>query len=175
MNSKGMLTSLFDSQGETLYRIAVKLSSRYGIDVDDVAQELAIAARDVEARFGFVHINTAVNRAKSALWRSYNYGPNRYYTNKGVTEISIEAQEESDGGGDGWVAAFADELFDWYKPDLTLDVHQILETLPELDRKIAEGLSQGWTIKEIGAYAHCHPTTVSNKKHDLRRAFAALA
>jgi len=162
-----MLVSLFGEQGEGLWRIARKLGARYNIDVEDVAQELAIAADQVRDKFGFVHVNTTVNRAKDALLSSSNYGVNRYYTQKGVAEVSDEAFERD---GD---SLFADN-FSWRQVDVAIDVRAVLEGLPELDRKIATGLSRGWTTKEIGQYAGCHPTTVSIKKADLRRAFAVV-
>jgi len=149
---------------------AVKLAQAYGVDLDDVVQDMAINALEIKDAYGFEHVNTIVNRTRDNL-TSYNYGVNRYYREQGVAEVSVD-QYEYDDDDTSWVVAFADESFDWDRVDTRLSVEATLGELPTTQRQIAQGLMQGMTGRDIAVKVGVHETTVSSKKHNLREAFA---
>lgn len=60
----------FDPQiANSLQGVACKLSLEYGIDRDDVVAEVAMAALDVERKYGFVHVNAVATYAAQYLYR----------------------------------------------------------------------------------------------------------
>ncbi len=150
---------------------ATKLSARYGVDIDDVSQEMAIAAMGVIKSYGFCHVNTAVNRTKDAL-SSGSYGVNRYYTAKGLSEVSID--QESDDGEDEWIANFADGSADWDQVDVRVSIEQAAATLPAVDALIIHGLMADMTRREIADLAGIHETGVSRRKAQLQVALSGV-
>ncbi len=169
-----VLTSLFgDKLGKTLYGGAIKVARNYNVALDDVIQELAIAASEVTEEFGFLHINTALYRARDAITKTYAYGVNRYYARKGVTVASYD--KDSSGSGDDWRTSFADEGFDWDNVDLALDVRERLAGLDETDRTIADGLASGRRVTEIADDLGIHYSAVIRRRdRHLAPAFAGL-
>ncbi len=157
-------------EARALKGAAVKLALAYGIDLDDVAQELAINALLVKEELTFEHVNTIVWRTRGELG-SERYGVNRYYHRKGVAEVGLAEGDDAEDLTE-WNVAFADETFDWGSVDTALAVRKTVSELPELERGIALGLMEGLSGREIAAKLGCHEVTVSRKKNELRGAFA---
>jgi len=159
-----VLTTLFgDKVGRTLFGAAVRISSRYGIDLDDVTQEIALAGSAVEEKYGFLHVNSTCWKARDALTKRNDYGVNAYYSKTGVSVTSYD--RESGPDGDEWVLAFADEGFDWDRVDTTLSVREVLATIEDpTDRAIAEGFLAGRGPVEISEELGIHYTTVVKRR-----------
>ncbi len=167
IQDRTVLISTFGSEiGLKLYGAAVKLSNRYGIDLDDVTQEIALAALEVLTDYGFCHINTAVNKTKDALAAGSNYGVNRYYSRKGVSEVSIDQDDDQDDeSGDSWVLAFADESFDWDTIDTALSVQAEFARIEDgTDRLIANYLAEGKGPVEVQAEIGLHYSAVIRRR-----------
>lgn len=169
MDSKQAMTEAFGAEtGRKLYSVVVKLATRYGIDVDDVASEIMMTALDSQTRYGFVHINTVAQRVKNSLYDTYRYGVNRYYGG-GYAEVSADA-ETVDGG------SLLDTLEapDTFRAvDVKLVVEQVLSTLSDMDKEIVKGLFAGQDPKEIAANLGCHWDSVYKHKRALAKQFAA--
>ncbi len=154
-------------QATALRGAAVKLANAYGVDPDDVAQDMAINALQVRREYGFEHVNTIVWCTRRDLG-SERYGVNRYYHGKGIAEVDL-----ADGADDAdRMGVFADDAFDWDDIDLALAIDETMGELPELERGIAAGFMADLTGLEIADRVGCHNVTVSRKKGELRKAFA---
>ena len=158
-------------EGTALFAAAIKLSNRIDrVDLADVVGEITEAALEVEADFGFVHVNTAARNAKNAILRTGNYGPTQYYQGQGVCEISADKDLTEDGA----------RLIDLIESgeDIAADVafgsdfEEVFASLTELEQKIAAGFMLDMSNNEIAEAAGCHYSTVSRYKGNLRKAFA---
>jgi len=172
VNSKAALIEVFgDEVGAKLYGAAVKMSIRYGIDVDDVAQDIAEAALHIQAEYGYVNINIAINHAKNALFQGYNYGVNQYYTMRhGITTVSADQENEN---GDTLIETLED-TFTFVSVDLRMAFADFFGTLDSRDQTIITGLLQGDGVVKIAEAAGCSPGTVSNRKKSLYGQFAQV-
>jgi len=175
MDRTVLLSTFGEEIGMRLYGASVKLAARYGIELDDVVEEIALGAMEVVADFGFCHVNTAVNKAKSALVRTNHYGVSEYRASRGMAEVSIDAEpSDGDESGDDWAAAFADEAFDWDAIDTALSVRKaVAEIEDDTDRRIAEFLAEGLGAVEIQNEMKLHYSAVIRRRD--RRLSKALS
>jgi DNA-binding NarL/FixJ family response regulator len=177
-SKQALIDGFGEQHGAALFAIAVKLSNRHNIPVEDAAGDLAIAALETEAEFGFLHLNTAANKARAMIARTYRYGVNEYYGDQGVVTDSLEAIEDHQDGGDafdvlgeaGVQAAFATVE----DAEIRLSVASTLETLSDRDQQIARGLMQGLSGAEIGERLGCSRQYVYKRKRAMRETFAGL-
>ena len=172
-HNRDVLTSLFGTKiGTLLFGSAIKISRTYNVDIGDVVQELAMAATEVERKYGYVHVTTACYKARDAITKTYNYGVNRYYTKKDVNVVSYDIDSEGD---DPWVLSFADEGFDWSNIDTHLCVEQALSEITDpTDIEICRSLLHGLGPVEIGELLGIHYTTVIKRcRGRLALAFAS--
>jgi DNA-directed RNA polymerase specialized sigma24 family protein len=168
-----VLADLFGEKlGKALYGGAIKIAHSYGVDIDDVVQELAIAATEVKEAFGFLHINTACYKARDSITKTYNYGVNKYFGRKGVTVAHFDCEREDQD--DSWVLSFADEGFDWNAIDTRLCVNKAMENIKDpIDLAICRSYLAGLGPVEIGKNLGIHYTTVIKRCH--RRLAVAFA
>jgi DNA-binding NarL/FixJ family response regulator len=170
MNGKRALVEAFGQEaGEALYGAAVKLSNRHGVPLDDVIGDMSIAALEVEANYGFYHINTIVNETRAMVYRSYRYGVNEYYHTQGVNVDSL--QELVDGDADEALNLVGVGLVTVEDAAVRMDVVDTLEALTRRDRQIAQGLMQGLSGAEIGERLGCSRQYVYKRKRAMREAF----
>lgn len=187
MESKDCLVETFGAEiGKALFGAAVKLSTRYGIDLDDVVQDMVIEGLDIQAKYGFPHVNTIVQRTKNALYagRSGNrYGNNAYYEGKGMAEVAysdINIRGKSNGacyvsnaGAEaGILNDFVDESQARIDSDLRERIDEVLAGLDSETRAVAYGLYAGYSQGEIAAQLGRSDAFVSKRKQALREAFA---
>lgn len=169
----GVLTDLFGEKlGKRLYGGAIKIAHDYSVDIDDVVQELAIAATEVKEAFGFLHINTACYKARDAITQTYNYGVNKYFNRKGVIVTDFNCDRE--GYDNDWVLSFADEGFDWDAIDTRLCVTKAMKNIQDpTDLAICRSYLAGLGPVEIGKNLGMHYSTVIKRCH--RRLSIAFA
>jgi hypothetical protein len=196
---KATLVEAFGTEiGSKLFGAAVKLSARYNVDLDDFIQDVAEAATEVQTEYGFVHVNTAINRAKNAIFASYRYGVNRYYGEQGVTEFSYDATTAPEYITDHRAKATPGDSDDHNSDDDTertlLDIQggtftnycvvaenlsdaflASYATLSNEDRVIMVALSEGWQAQEIAREIGKSGAYISNAKKRLRETFAWAA
>lgn len=172
MESKAAMETTFGAEiGGKLYGAAVRLSCQYGIDLDDVASEITVAAFQIQASYGFVHVNTAVNRSKNALF-STNYGDvNRYYDAKGVTVMSLDVETEDGGTLADTLAVTSPDAFEGI--DVALVVERVVKGLSDRDQAIARAWLQEIDPKEVARQMGCHFTTIYNRIGVIRGLLAA--
>ena len=178
MDGKRALIEAFGEEtGTALYGAAVKLSNRYSVALGDVIGDMSIAALEIEADYGFCHVNTVVNRTKSALFDTYRYGVNRYYSERGVAVDSMEAlvSEDDDRAPEEALEIEGLGLVTVEDAAMRLDIMSTLDTLTDRDREIASGLLAGLSGAEIGRRLDIDPSYVSRRKQALREAFSWVA
>jgi DNA-binding NarL/FixJ family response regulator len=171
---RALIWAFGEETGTALYGAAVRLSNRYGVALGDVIGDMSIAALEIEADYGFCHVNTVVNRTKSALYDTYRYGINRYYAEQGVAVDSMEAlvNEDDDRAPEEVLEIEALAFATVEDAEIALDIAATLDTLTDRDREIASGLLAGLSGAEIGRRLDIDPSYVSRRKQALREAFA---
>lgn len=177
LNGKTSLIETFGREiGGKLFGAAVNVSLRLNVDLDDFCQDLAESALDIESRYGFVHINTAVKSATNAVMHTYVYGVNSYYRTKGFSEIAIEDKNDPTNPDNSWLdaATFRTGLISGsrVKDNLSDAFAESLETLSDTDRFILSALGEGWKGGEIAAKLGKSPAYITLAKKRLQSAFA---
>ena len=167
--SRRVLTEMFGVEiGTKLFGAAIKTAMDYGFSVDDIAQDMAIAALDVKKKYGFVHISTVVHGARDIISKTNRYAD---FARKNVPVESIVMDNE--GVFSGGHVLFADKGFNWADVDRALCVEKALEEIDDdTDRAITKGYMAGYGPTEIGKSLGIHHSTVcKRKKRNLTKAF----
>jgi DNA-binding NarL/FixJ family response regulator len=174
---RALIDAFGNETGEALYGAAVKLSNRYNIALGDVIGDMVIEALEIEAEYGFYHINTIVNHTKSAIYDGYRYGVNRYYQEQGVTVNSLQELVATDDDRDPEEVLEVEGLglATVEGAAVRLDTLSTLDKLSDRDREIAEGLLSGLTGAEIGRRLGVSDAYVSKRKKKIREAFSWVA
>jgi len=174
MDTKLTLTEAFGTDGAALYGVARKLAGTYMIDVEDVAAEVMVAALEVKASYGFVHINTVANHVKNAF-RGTSYSDfSAYAAGQGAGVVNLEALAEQEDSEEAADVVLTDGGAAWAEAELSIEVRQALSGLSEQDRRIAAGFASGLTLAEIAQGIGCHLSTVSKRKAVIAQALQGV-
>lgn len=169
MDSKTAMQEAFGNEiGRKLYAVSVKLSQRYGIDLDDVCSEVMMVSLETQTKYGFVHINTVAQAVKNELYDTYKYGVNRYY---GQQFAEVSADKETEDGG-----TLLDTLEspDTHREvDVKLVVERLVADLSDMDKEIVAGLFAGLDPKQIADNLGCHWDSVYKHRRALKAQFSA--
>jgi len=169
--SKKTLIEIFGTDiGTKLFGSAVKIANRYGISVDDAAQELAMGGLTVKEKYGFVHVNTVYYRAVDAITKTAAYSdfPRRKPIYDSLDNEDSYTPETAMGA-----IGMASEGFNWSRVDTALCVESAMDGITdETDLAIARGYMDGYGPTEIGeSLGVHHSTVVKRKKRHLTKIF----
>lgn len=173
MESKEMLIELLgEKQGTSLYAKAVSISVKTGIDLNDVAQELALAAQVSIEKLGEYSEAYTVTVARNAMMNSNGYGVNHYYWTQGVREEYVEDRNEIDDDSEDGETPRDQAKFASVEFNLEEKFQEALSELNPDQRYVAEALVGGWQAQEIAASLGKSNAYVSRIKEQLRGVFA---
>ena len=156
------LESLSKRIKDTAYNVA----NRYGADVEDVEQDLILILLEQ-----YLEDPDFLNDSQAAL----NFAANRvgWQHRKEMIHagrIGLEDIEVEDG------TMMIDTFYStnpWAAVEQSLVVEQMMSELDERDQMICEGLTCGYTPREIGPEIGCSYRTVYNRIDALAEVFAA--